>query len=424
MDRSVLQSLRLKGYSPDTLLDIGANVGDFTRMFLEVFPDTIPTLVEPNPYCREALSALPFEQLFVAASSENGTAEIFLTTEWLTSTGASLFRENTAFFRDDVVKKEVVDKARLDDLLAGRKFDFIKIDVQGGEYDVLAGGSQVIRQADYVLIELSVVEYNAGGAPAEIVYAKMAELGFSCREIVQFHRLAGVAGGGILQFDILFEKNVIRPTQNVRLAGLYQRDHVLDFLKAQKAACPTFSVIDVGAAANPWTAEVLDATFDASDCSVSPLQFKGNLNSMSDWQKVLQHVAQHGKFSYSICTHTLEDLAFPSLVMDMLPLISEAGFISVPSKHIELLRIEGPYRGFIHHRWIFCNRGKDEVVLVPKVPLVEHLLINNEDEWRSQPHLHELQIHWRKGLRYTMLNNDYLGPTAGAVVNMYSEILN
>lgn len=206
MLKEVLEALRLQGYAPRTMLDIGAHIGSFTREFLTVFPGCTPTMIEPNPFCLEDLSRLGFEQYAVAVSAESGLAEMFLSREWLQTTGASLYRENTAFFRDEVVVKQQVAKGRLDDLFAGRQFDFVKIDTQGSELDVLIGGPIVLRQADYILVEVSLVEYNIGGARAEAVFGKLAELGFHCTEVAEFHRLAGVHDGNLLQMDFLFAR--------------------------------------------------------------------------------------------------------------------------------------------------------------------------------------------------------------------------
>ncbi|MFM7420775.1 MAG: FkbM family methyltransferase, partial [Alphaproteobacteria bacterium] len=158
-----LSDLRFAGYGPLTLLDIGAHIGGFTSKFLEIFPECVPTLIEPNPFCQDALAKLPYERHAVAASLEAGTAELFLTKEWAQSTGASLYREDSDYFRDEVVTTRRVEKARIDDLLAGRRFDFVKIDTQGSELDVLRGGETVLRQADHILIEISLVEFNKGG---------------------------------------------------------------------------------------------------------------------------------------------------------------------------------------------------------------------------------------------------------------------
>ena len=206
MIKDALHTLRNDGYRPRTMLDIGAHIGTFTADFLGVFPGCVPTLVEPNPFCLQDLARLGFEQHAIAASNEPGIAEMFLSREWLQSTGASLYRENTAYFRDEVVVKQQVEKARLDDLFRGRRFDFIKIDTQGSELDVILGGGAILAQADYILVEVSLVEYNIGGARAEAVFESLAKLGFHCTEVTDFHRLASVNNGNLLQMDFLFTR--------------------------------------------------------------------------------------------------------------------------------------------------------------------------------------------------------------------------
>jgi hypothetical protein len=179
-------------------------------------------------------------------------------------------------------------------------------------------------------------------------------------------------------------------------------------------------VIDVGAAANPWSAEVLDATFDMGECGAAPIHFRGNFNDIRAWDPILKHVAQHGRFSYCICSHTLEDLAYPAVALEMLPRIAEAGYIAVPSRFLESLKPEGPYRGFIHHRWVLDNVGED-LVLAPKLSLVEYLAMKGEPEWPAQPERFEFQVYWRGAIAFAPLNGDYMGPTRGHVVDMYSQ---
>ncbi len=315
-----------------------------------------------------------------------------------------------------------IDKVRIDDVFRGRRFDFVKIDTQGSELDVLKGGQEVLRQADYILVEISLVEYNIGGAQAEEVFAQLAAMGFRSADVTDFHRLKGVADGNLLQMDFLFERQVRRPTQNYCYAPLHHHGPLLAYLKAQQAKCPDFTVIDVGAAANPWSAEVLSATFDLNDCAVAPLQFKGNFNDSRSWEPVLSHVAKHGRFSYAICSHTLEDLAYPAMALEMLPRIADAGYVAVPSRYLESLRPEGPYRGFIHHRWVLDPDPTGEtLVLAPKISLLEHLALAGEANWPAAPERFEFQMIWRGAISFTALNGDYLGPNRGHVIGMYAQ---
>jgi len=419
---ALLQDLRFQGFGPRTLLDVGAHIGTFSLQFLQVFPDCVPTLIEPNPHCQEDLARLPFERHAFAASSAPGVAEMFLTSEWLQSTGSSLYRENTAFFRDEVVLKAEVPTVRLDDVFAGRRFDFVKIDTQGAELDVLQGGRRVLSQADYILIEVSFVDYNAGGTKAEAVFAELAAMGFRCAEAAEFHRLRGVENGALLQMDFLFERLVKRPSQNHGYGALHGHAPLLEWLTSRKARCPDFTVIDVGAAADPWSAAVLDATFDMNERPSAPLHLTGNLNDSRSWDPLLRRVSRHGRFSYAICSHALGDLAYPAMTLEMLPRIAEAGYISFPSRYLEALKPEGPYRGFIHHRWIF-DAFDGELVLAPKIGLLEHLALGGEVGWPAAPERFEFQMHWRGAIAFTPLNGDFLGPSRGEVIGCYAKFL-
>jgi len=314
-----LEALSFQGYAPRTMLDIGAHLGRFTADILEVFPDCVPTLVEPNPHCHAALAALGHECWGVAASAEDGVAELFLTSEWLQSTGTSLYRENTHFFRDEVLVRTPVPKRRVDDIFAGRRFDLVKIDTQGGELDVLMGGRDVVRQADYILIEVSMVEYNHGGARAEDVFAALGELGFRSAEVAEFHRLRGVQNGGLLQMDFLFEREVARPSQALRQDG----PNLAAWLAARRARCQGFSVLQLGDGA--WLG---DASFGAEQAAA--LHFAGAPGKPRDWQGLQRHVARRGRFGFALGNLEGQSLAQVAVILDMLPRIAEAGVVMRP----------------------------------------------------------------------------------------------
>jgi FkbM family methyltransferase len=310
-----LEALRFSGYAPRTLLDVGAHLGHFTHGVRQVFPDCVPTLVEPNPHCLPALAATGHEVLGFAASCENGEAELFLTREWLQSTGTSLYRENTHFFRDEVLVRTPVPKRRLDDVLLGRRFDFVKIDTQGAELDVLLGGQEVLRQADYILIEISLVEYNQGGARAEEVFAALGALGFRSAEVAEFHRLRGVQNGGLLQLDFLFEREVARPSQALRgpAAGLPE------WLAATRARCRDFSILALGEA--PLQP---DASFGTASAA---LHFAGDPGRHRDWDALLRHTARHGRFAFAVAPLPPAGLAQAGTWLDMLPRVAAAGLV-------------------------------------------------------------------------------------------------
>lgn len=417
MNRAQLEALKLDGYTPRTMLDVGAHIGTFSLGFLQAFPACVPTLVEPNPFCEEALAKLPFERHMAAASDETGEAELFLTKEWLQSTGTSLYRENTDFFRDEVTIKRTVPKARLDDLFAGRCFDFVKIDTQGSELDVLRGGETVLRGADYILIEISLVNYNAGAAPAEAVFAQLAAMGFEPVDVTDFHRLRGVQDGGLLQIDLLFRRRTARPSQFGRLSQLNDLGALVTHLRMRKAQSPDFRVLLIGGGPAGWPEDLRNATLGGGG-----VEFPGDLSDAATYRAVLAHVARHGRFDYCVALHVAQTLARPSVLLEHLPLIAERGWLTTPSRYLEILRPEGAHRGYAHHRWI-ADHVDDALVLVPKTPLIEQMTFPAETAWGQSPDRFELQIGWRGGLRFALPAGEGALPPWDRAVPLLSQFL-
>lgn len=399
MNRQQLEALKLDGYAPRHILDIGANVGDFSRDFLQAFPDCVPTLVEPNPYCEEALARTPFERHMVAASDENGEAELFLSKDWLQSTGTSLYRENSRYFSDEIMIRQTAPKVRLDDLFAGRRFDFVKIDTQGSELDVLRGGQTVLRQADYILVEISLVNFNEGAPPAEDVFAQLASMGFAPADVTEFHRMEEIREG-ILQMDVLFKRRAARPSQFDRLTSLNDLGALVAHLRARKAQNANFRILLIGGGPPGWPEDLRDATLGGTG-----VEFPGDLSDPDSYRTVLAHVAREGRFDYAVAPHALQVLARPSVLLERLSLVAEAGWITTPSRYLEVLKPEGAHRGFAHHRW-----GVDSVegvlVLAPKTPLIEHLTFPGETVWEQASRQFELQVGWRGGLRFEVLGGE------------------
>jgi hypothetical protein len=201
------------------------------------------------------------------------------------------------------------------------------------------------------------------------------------------------------------------------------RKSILDYIRKQKEKDPSFTVVDVGGTAGGWTHEVVDVIVDINPVDVGTY-FKVNLNRYEDWNSIRSHVAEHGKFSFAICSHTLEDIANPTLVLEMLPQIAEEGYIAVPSKYREFSHIEGPFRGYLHHRWIFDIRHNEPNLFVgyPKLGFLEYakelhkLGIPSED-------VAELNFRWKERIPFRIVNDDYLGPCSGSVCQYYRALL-
>jgi hypothetical protein len=124
-------------------------------------------------------------------------------------TGSSVFEETSPYSRAKVTKSTKT----LDGILVAGKYpsvDFIKLDVQGYELEVLKGAALAMKQSEAVLLEASVVPINSGCPLIAEVIAFMTSNGFVLFDFCsQIRRKDGV----LWQTDLLFLKasSSIRP---------------------------------------------------------------------------------------------------------------------------------------------------------------------------------------------------------------------
>jgi FkbM family methyltransferase len=135
-------------------LDIGANVGEYSKLLLRYTNMTVAAF-EPLPDAHDRLQdieeAYPrrFMAYNVALGRERGTSLIHYgnpTTEHATLSDAA---QRIAYVGEGNTKVQQVIVDTVDSIVAGAGFfshvDFMKIDVEGYEYDVLAGATNVIQ---------------------------------------------------------------------------------------------------------------------------------------------------------------------------------------------------------------------------------------------------------------------------------------
>lgn len=207
------------------------------------------------------------------------------------------------------------------------------------------------------------------------------------------------------------------------------RKGLIKWIKDQKEN-GVFTVIDVGGSMFGWSSDFVDAICDMNppekDISDRNIKiFKLNINDPYAWEEVDRYVSINGKFDFSICTHTLEDISNPVFVCKKLAQVSKAGYIAVPSKYIEMARFEHSqyrYRGFIHHRWVFSIKN-NKFFGYPKIPYLEHDPIFDTI---AIPHVNvgDLSFYWNNSIPIEIVNNDYLGPNIDAVIEYYKGLLN
>src|SRR4029077_761327 len=153
------------------VVDVGANVGQWSAMLLDCITPEKLIMVEPNP---EAFAVLRkklgnnrrVELHNVALGDREGVAKLKITRD---TTGASLLQpceEMRAMIGSNwTVASEIdVKMITLDQLVDVPEISLLKIDVQGYEKPVLAGAKQALAKTRFVLIELNFMPQYEGGS--------------------------------------------------------------------------------------------------------------------------------------------------------------------------------------------------------------------------------------------------------------------
>lgn len=154
------------GFNPQAILDIGANVGDWSKKINKLFPSSYILMIEGNEDHQNSLLKTGFD--FTISLIGDKEKEVkYYTTAHGDATGNSIFKENSKFYDKD--RTTILKMQRLDDLLSKRKsnggvseFSLVKFDIQGSEVLAIKGGKITLAKAEVILTEASVMNYNAG----------------------------------------------------------------------------------------------------------------------------------------------------------------------------------------------------------------------------------------------------------------------
>lgn len=198
MDKTYRQ-LKSMGWLPHTILDIGAFRGNWTRETRVHFPEAKYTLIEPN------------DSIYLRSMKDRIINQVLSDTvkdvQWFSnaSTGDSIFQERTSHYA--TVVPTIRRTTTLDTLFPEESFDYIKIDCQGAELDILKGGDRLLKQTEVILLECSFAGQYNHGAPTFAEYIrKVDDIGFTPFDIVEHH----YANGILCQVDILFIRKTSR----------------------------------------------------------------------------------------------------------------------------------------------------------------------------------------------------------------------
>lgn len=201
-----LKVLKKQGFDPKCILDIGAFEGVWSQMVHEIWPKAKLFLIEPNDDCMAILQLKNIGDTEITLLGRNqGEDVIYYASKKDITSGNSIFKENTWYFEDCEERKMITETLSSFCLRKNiDKVDLIKIDTQGAELEIILGGEDIIRKAEFILLETQNLEYNAGAPKTLDVMRKMDELGFMLFDITEIHHLLS---GEMMQVDMLFARN-------------------------------------------------------------------------------------------------------------------------------------------------------------------------------------------------------------------------
>ena len=171
-----------------TILDIGANNGEFAEFLSSYFDARRTIAIEPLPACaariRQRENQIRNLTVFECAASDRDGRETLFENAY--APASSLLPVGEISAREfpqtaSCQKKMEVAVHRLDDLIDPNALEravLIKIDVQGLEDKVIRGGARTFQAARFVLIEMSFVPMYDGQPLFEEVHDLLADIGF------------------------------------------------------------------------------------------------------------------------------------------------------------------------------------------------------------------------------------------------------
>lgn len=198
-----LRQAYLNGLNPKTVIDVGAAQG--TPVLYHVFPQARYILIEPLeeyiPYLNQVVDRLDTaEYIIAAATAKPGNVIINVHPDL---EGSSLYLEDEDSDVNGV--ERTIPGMTLDNICAERRTDgpyLIKIDTQGYELEVLQGAQIVLKDTDFVILEVSFFEFFKGGPQVYDCLSFMKEQGFVAYDI--FDLQYRLLDGAMSQVDIAF----------------------------------------------------------------------------------------------------------------------------------------------------------------------------------------------------------------------------
>jgi FkbM family methyltransferase len=180
-----------------TVFDVGAYKGTWSQQVRRSFPEASFVLFEPNKVHNEEISKRKFPVYNLVLGRSTGSKVKFYSTG---STGDSFFLEKNDFY---IGKEKEVEVVSLKDVIEkyGLQFpDFLKLDTQGSEMEILLGAKDVLQEIKLILVELPITKMNVGAPSLSEVVEHLENQNFVPIHLSEIHNVIDI----LVQVDIAF----------------------------------------------------------------------------------------------------------------------------------------------------------------------------------------------------------------------------
>ena len=209
--KSFFRKLASRGFTPRTILDIGANHGGWSRIVSSVYKDAKFFLIEPQkemrPFLDRFCSNTPGSTWLLAGAGANEGEHLL--TLWDDFQGSAFLSAEVQTLTP-YKRRRQIPIVTIDGLVAGGAIsypDLIKIDVQGFELEVLRGGISCLGKTDVFLIETSLFHPLGHRPNIYRIIELMEAYGYHIYDIpdLKYRSRDGALG----QVDICFIRNIL-----------------------------------------------------------------------------------------------------------------------------------------------------------------------------------------------------------------------
>lgn len=151
------------------IFDVGANTGSYTRQLAEIYPQVAIYCFEPNPATYKSLknnvkSLDNVEALNIGLGSQRGNLSIYTYESELESEHASMYKGvlSDLHLSENLIEKQVAIET-INEFCKEKnigKIDFLKIDTEGFEFEVLKGAASMLAEGNIPVIQFEFNEMN------------------------------------------------------------------------------------------------------------------------------------------------------------------------------------------------------------------------------------------------------------------------